>query len=127
MRHIWQDHDWRAQPTRRAFLGGVAAIAAPYVVKSGILMPVKAILRPTVVSKLQYQDPTTGEWFDVVRYVGGAPVRRGLSYPLNMSNGAPMVPPGASMRTLVEQDWRPAPPMRIDLAAKAARRYRATA
>lgn len=121
--------------TRRSFLGGLAAaIAAPYVVRSGILMPVKKILQPAVVSRLQGSYDGQN-WFDIMR-MAGRPIS---SNPLWLYKGQPgMVPfdpinhaiansylsttPLIHTRVIVEQEWKPVTLESVDRVA-AVRRY----
>lgn len=53
--------------TRRSFLGGLAAaIAAPYVVRSGILMPVKKIILPESPMMIIEGSADGVSWFPLV-------------------------------------------------------------
>jgi hypothetical protein len=104
MNFFWQNQEWepsRPGLSRRGFIGAliIGAMAAPLVVRPGILMPVKRLLLPYVVLKLEasYDEK---KWFMVTRAVAreGA-LLRPADFPVR--HDAPF------SRVIMEREWRP--------------------
>ena len=65
MKFFWQSPSWTSAPTlsRRSFVTGLAAtLAAPMIVKSGVLMPVRALILP---EKQAFVVRTVASWHEV--------------------------------------------------------------
>lgn len=118
MNFWWKDSDWKLKPkgfdvSRRAFLGGTAALlAAPMIAHAGVLMPVKQLFVPNVVTRFQHS--YDGEnWFDHVRVYGRA---------AGGHDGIHMTAAPKFTRTIIETEWRPQQLTAYQISA-AERRY----
>lgn len=111
MKFLWSNPKWVRKPTssglsRRNLLG--MAVAAPFVVQSGVLMPVKKLILPErqllvpTVRMILEGTENGNDWFPIVQLIG----REGsLLDPARYVSMTRYKPTGT--RIVIDRTWRP--------------------